>query len=95
MPSSKSTRNRYILLARIYIRGIIIIFRYARYLPDKLNYIRSEDFLSCLRCIQRGLLYKIESFSKSDFAKINKERARLDAEEDKTNEEIITETEKI
>jgi hypothetical protein len=33
-------------------------------------------------------LYKIESFLKSDFAKIDKERARLDAEEDRTNEEV-------
>jgi hypothetical protein len=32
--------------------------------------------------------YKIKSFSKSDFAKIDKKRARLDAEEDRTNEEI-------
>jgi hypothetical protein len=34
------------------------------------------------------LFYKIEPFSKSDFIKIDKERARLDAEEDKTNREI-------
>jgi hypothetical protein len=34
-----------------------------------------------------GCLYKIESFSQSDFAKIDKERARLNTKKDQANEE--------
>jgi hypothetical protein len=84
---SKASRNRQILKARIRTRGVIMAFRYARYISNKFKYIRSEDSLSCLGCTGAGRLYKIEPFSQSDFAKINKERARLDAEEDQANEE--------
>ena len=38
-----------------------------------------------LEYIRAGYLYKIEFFSQSDFIKINKERARLDAKKDQAN----------
>jgi hypothetical protein len=74
-------------VARIRVRNIIIIFRYARYINEKLNYIRSKDSLFYLSYIEKIFSYKIEVFSKSDFVKINKKRARLDAKKNRINEE--------
>jgi hypothetical protein len=82
------SRNRQILVARIRARGIIMAFRCARCINEKLNCVRSEDFLFYLLYIGKILFYKTESFLKSDFAKIDKERARLDAKKDRTNEEV-------
>jgi hypothetical protein len=79
---SKASRNRQILKARIRTRCMIMAFRCARYISNKFKYIRSEDSSSCLGYTGAGRLYKIEFFSQSDFAKINKERARLDTKKD-------------
>jgi hypothetical protein len=38
-----------------------------------------------LGCIRADYLYKIEFFSQSDFAKINKERTRFNTKKDQTN----------
>jgi hypothetical protein len=84
----RSSRNRQIFMARIRARGIIMAFRCARCINEKLNYMRSKDFLSYLLYIGKILSYNIEPFSKSDFTKIDKERVRLDAEEDRANEEV-------
>jgi hypothetical protein len=75
-------------MARIRVRGIIMAFRCARCMNEKLNYIRSKNSLFYLLYVGKILSCKIKSFLKSDFIKINKERARLDAKEDRTNEEI-------
>jgi hypothetical protein len=63
-------------------------FRYARCINEKLNCMRSKNSLFYLSYIEKTLPYKIESFLKSDFIKIDKERARLDAKEDRTNKKI-------
>jgi hypothetical protein len=88
MSSPKSSRNRQILVARIRIRGVIMAFRCARCMNEKLNCVRSEDFSSCLLYIEKTLPCEVEPFSRSNFAKIDKERARLDSKEDRTNEEV-------
>jgi len=88
MSSPKSSRNRQILVARIRIRGVIMAFRCARCMNEKLNCVRSGDSSSCLSCVEKTLPCEMEPFSRSDFAKIDKERARLDAEEDRANEEV-------
>jgi hypothetical protein len=87
MLPSKASRNRQILKARIRTRGVIMAFRCARCMSNKLKCVRSEDSLSCLGCTGAGRPCEMEPFSQSDFAKIDKERARLDAEEDQANEE--------
>jgi hypothetical protein len=84
----RSSRNRQILVARIRARGIIMTFRCARCMNEKLNCVRSTDFLFYLLCVGKILPCEIEPSSKFNFVKINKERARLDAEEDRTNEEV-------
>jgi hypothetical protein len=88
MSLPRSSRNRQILVARIRARGVIIAFRYARCMNEKLNCVRSKDFLFYLLYIGKILSYKIEPFLKSDFVKIDKERARLDAKKDRTNKEV-------
>jgi hypothetical protein len=50
--------------------------------------MRSGDSSFYLLYIEKNFSYKIEPFSRSDFVKIDKERARLDAEEDRANKEI-------
>jgi hypothetical protein len=65
---------------------VIITFRYTRYISNKFKYVRSEDSLFYLEYIKADRLYKIKPFSQSDFAKINKERARLDTKKDQANE---------
>jgi hypothetical protein len=75
-------------VARIRACNIIMTFRYTRYINEKFNCVRSEDFLSYLLYIEKILFYKIEFFLKSDFAKIDKERARLDAKENRINKKI-------
>jgi hypothetical protein len=84
----RSSRNRQILVARIRARSIIMAFRCARCINEKLNCIRSKNSLFYLSYIEKILFYEIESFLKFDFVKIDKERARLNAKEDKANEEI-------
>ena len=54
-------------------------------MSNKFKYVRSEDSLSYLKYTGTGRLYKMESFSQSDFAKINKERTRLDTKKDQAN----------
>ena len=78
---SKTSRNRQIFLAIIY-------FRYIYYLPDKLDCVRSVDLSSYLRYTKTGRFYEMEPFSKLNFMKINKKRARLNAKKDRTNEKI-------
>jgi hypothetical protein len=56
-------------------------------MANKFNYIRSEDFLFYLGCTGADYFYKIKSFSQSDFAKINKERAQLNTKKNQANEE--------
>ena len=85
MPSSKIFRTRQIFSARICIRGVIIIFYYIYYLSDKLDCVRSADSLLYLRYIKPDYLYDIKSFSKSDFIKIDKERARLNTKKNRIN----------
>jgi hypothetical protein len=75
-------------VARIRARGVIMAFRCARCINKKLNCVRSTDFLFYLSYIGKTLSYKIEPFSKSNFIKIDKERARLDAKKDRINEEV-------
>ena len=77
MSLPRSSRNRQILVARIRARGVIMAFRCARCINEKLNYIRSIDSLFYLLYIGKILFYKIESFLNPDFAKIDKKRARL------------------
>jgi hypothetical protein len=75
-------------VARIRAYNIIIVFRCARCMNKKFNCIRSEDSLFYLLYIVKILSCEIESFLKSDFIKIYKERARLDAKKDKINKKI-------
>jgi hypothetical protein len=88
MSLPRSSRNRQILVARIRARGMIMTFRCARCTNEKLNCVRSGNSLFYLSYIGKTFFYKIKSFLKSDFVKIDKKRARLDAEEDRTNEEV-------
>ena len=87
MPSTKASRNRQLLVARIRLRNIIIIFRYVRYQKSESDCVRSRDSSSCLRYTKNRKPCKIEPFSKSDFVKIDKEHTRLDIKEDRANEE--------
>jgi hypothetical protein len=75
-------------MARIRARSIIITFRYTRCMNEKLNCVRLKNSLFYLLYIGKILSYKIESFLKSNFVKINKERARLDAEKNRINKKI-------
>jgi hypothetical protein len=61
-------------------------FRCARCINNKFKYIRSEDSLSCLEYTGADRLYKIEPFSQSDFAKIDKKRTRFNTKKDRANE---------
>ena len=88
MPLSKSSRNRELLVARIRLRGVIMAFRCVRCQKSGSDCVRSRDSSSCLVCVENGKPCEMEPFSCSDFAKVDKERARLDAEEDKANEEV-------
>jgi hypothetical protein len=88
MSLPRSFRNRQIIVARIRARGVIMAFRCARCINEKLNCVRSEDSLFYLLNIGKTFSYKIKPFLKSDFVKIDKERARLDAKKDRTNEEV-------
>jgi hypothetical protein len=49
--------------------------------------MRSRDSSFCLRYTKNRKPCKIEPFSKSDFVKVDKERARLDIKKDRANEE--------
>jgi hypothetical protein len=88
MSSSKSSRNRQILVARIRIRGMIMAFRCVRCMNEKFNYIRSKDSSFYLLYIEKILSCEVEPFSRSNFIKIDKKRARLNSEEDRTNKEV-------
>jgi hypothetical protein len=88
MSLPRFSRNRQILVARIRVRGVIMAFRCARCINEKLSCVRSEDSLFYLLYIEKTLSCEIKLFLKFDFIKIDKKRARLNAEEDRTNEEI-------
>ena len=75
------------LLKKIKHYNIIIVFKYISCQKLESDYIKLDYSLSYSACFKLSRKYDIASFSKSDFYKINKERARLEVE--KKSLEII------
>ena len=80
------------LLGKIAYYNIIIVFKYVSYQKSESDYIKSDYSLSYSAYLRLFRKYDIAFFSKSDFYKINKKRARLETEKESleiTEENII------
>ena len=80
IPRKSSSKYRKLLIARVANKGVIISFKYVACQKANSDYIRSKESLFYLACLRRCRPCDIEPFSNSDFAKVDKERARLKAE---------------
>ena len=95
MPRNYIIKYRKKLLNKIQYAGIVIAFKYIYYQKSDYQYKKSEYSLSCLFYLRLLLKCNIEPFSRFDFTKINKERARLKTEVFKILEIISTATAKL
>ena len=78
IPRGFIIKYRKLLLGKIAYYNIIIIFKYVSYQKLKSDYIKSDYLLSYSFYFKLFRKYDIAPFSKSDFRKINKKRARLE-----------------
>ena len=66
------------LLKKITYYNIIIVFKYVSCQKLESDYIKLDYSLSYSACLKLFRKYDITPFSKSDFRKVDKERARLE-----------------
>ena len=98
MRPRKSTLYHQQLLSKVKHWGVVMAFKCVSCQKSQSDCIRSDHSKSCLACLKRRRSCDMEPFSNSDFAKIDKERARLEAEEEAlemAEEEILKKQEGI
>ena len=82
MPRGSTIKYRKLLLGKIAYYNIIIVFKCVSCQKLGSDYIKSDYSLSYSVYFRLFRKYNIAPFSKSDFRKINKERARLEVKEE-------------
>ena len=80
MPRKSTSSYRKLLIARVANRGVIMAFKCVACQKANSDCVRSKESSSCLACLRRTRPCKMEPFSDSEFAKVDKERARLETE---------------
>lgn len=88
MPRSCSSSRRAFLLRRVAHRGVLMAFKCAGCRKAQRECVKSSDSKSCLECLRRGYSCDMEPFARSDFAKLDRERDRLDREEAQARERM-------
>ena len=86
--SARSTTRRRYLISRVRDSGVIMAFRCVQCQKSDSDCVKSHDSSSCLSCLRRGRTCEMAPYSEGDFRKIDRERARLDAEEERVEAAI-------